>query len=298
MNPPVAKPDGPAVEMTGLRRSFGGKQVLDGVSASIGRGRVVGLLGRNGEGKTTLLRILLDMLAADSGECRVLGMRPDGSGDIRAHVGYVPERPAFHPFMSIGEVLSLRAALFPSWDAGRAEPLCGRLGLDPASPVRGASKGTLGKLAWVCAAAHAPSLFFLDEPTSGLDALVREDLLDNLVGELHSSGKTFLITNHRMEELAGLLDEVWVLSEGVLQGIYPMESLRRARRVVGRLREGARMPEGVQVLDLTMNGRLMECAVFEEDSVTRLAESGAFEGFDATPLGVDGAFKLLLRGKP
>ena len=298
MNPPLPRRDGPAVEMSGIRRSFGGRQVLGGISASLGRGRVVGLLGRNGEGKTTLLRVLLDMLVADSGECRVLGMRPDGSGRIRAHVGYVPERPAFHPFMSIGEVLSLRAALFPSWDAGRAEALCGRLGLDPASPVRGASKGTLGKLAWICAAAHAPSLFFLDEPTSGLDALVREDLLDNLVGELHGAGKTFLITNHRMEEFAGLLDEVWVLSDGVLRGIHSIEELRKARRVVGRLRDGARLPEGLELLDLRLEGRRVECSVLDEAIVRTLGESGALEGLDASPLGVEGAFKLLLRGKP
>ena len=227
-----------AIKLEGVRRSFGRKEVLRGVSATAETGKVVGLLGRNGEGKSTLFKILLDLLEPDEGRVEVLGERPDGSGRLRRRIGYVAERPAFHDFLSAGEVLEWRAKFFPEWDPARAEGLMRRLKLDPAVRVRGASKGQLAKLAWVCAAAHDPDLLLLDEPTSGLDALVREEVLGELIGELHAGGKTILIANHRMEELGGILDEVWVLSGGVGTARVELERLRvEACMVTARLHD-------------------------------------------------------------
>ena len=191
-----------AIRLEGIRRSFGRKEVLRGVTATAEAGKVIGLLGRNGEGKSTLFKILLDLLEPDSGTLEVLGERPDGSGRLRRRIGYVPEKPAFHDFLSAGEVLEWRARFFPEWDAARANALMRRLKLDADTRVKGASKGQLAKLAWVCAAAHDPDLLLLDEPTSGLDALVREEVLGEFIEELHAGGKTILVANHRMEELA------------------------------------------------------------------------------------------------
>jgi len=102
----------PAIRLEGVTRSFGSKRVLCGVAGTVERGRVVGLLGRNGEGKTTLFHVMLDLLAPDRGLIEVLGLRPNGSGEIRQHVGYGPERPVFHPFMTLAEVLKLRSRFF------------------------------------------------------------------------------------------------------------------------------------------------------------------------------------------
>lgn len=233
-----------------VTRSFDGRRVLDGLTVRAEAGKVIGLLGRNGEGKTTLFQVLLDLLAPDAGRVEVLGERVDGSGAIRRRVGFVPERPAYHGFMTVGEVLALRSRLFPSWSGERAAALCRRLALDPATPVAGASKGTLGKLAWVCAAAHDPSLYLLDEPTSGLDALVRDEVLSGLVAELGEAGRTVVIASHRLDEVAGLLDEVWVMSGGRIAGTYDAEVLRaEARRVSGRPAPGFAVPAGVAELE-------------------------------------------------
>jgi ABC-2 type transport system ATP-binding protein len=285
-----------AVHIEGVSRSFSGKPVLRGVCAAAEAGKVVGLLGRNGEGKTTLLRILLDILAADAGSVEVLGHRPDGSGALRRHVGYVPERPAFHDFMSVAEVLDLRRRFFPRWNLDKAADLCQRLGLDPSAQVRSASKGTLGKLAWVCAAAHEPELFLLDEPTSGLDALVREDLLTRLIEELHGRGRTFIIANHRMEELAGLLDEVWLLSGGALS-VYGAEALRTgARRLTGRLPRGGDLPAGLKARKISRNGPVVELAAFDEEALEGARRLG-LEGLHEEPLAFDESLKLLLLGE-
>ncbi|MBI5624367.1 MAG: ABC transporter ATP-binding protein [Elusimicrobia bacterium] len=282
-----------AVVIEGLGRSFGSKEVLAGVTARIKTGRVVGLLGRNGEGKTTLLKILLDLLASDSGRAEVLGLAPDGSGVIRSKVGYVPEKPAFHDFMTVGRVLELRRRFFPTWSAEKAASLCDCLELDPCLKVRDASKGGLGKLAWVCAASHDPELFLLDEPTSGLDALVRDDILTSLITELHGRGRTFLIANHRMEEMAGLLDEVWVLAHGRLT-TYDAEALRRARRVTGRLKPGAKAPSSEGALAVRGEGPLAEWVALDEGAVRWLAGSGAVEGIETAPQAFEETLKCLL----
>ncbi|MBI5208619.1 MAG: ABC transporter ATP-binding protein [Elusimicrobia bacterium] len=282
-----------AIALEGVTRSFCGRRVLRGVSAAAAAGRVVGLLGRNGEGKTTLMRILLDILEADAGTVEVLGRRPDGSGELRRRVGYVPERPSFHDFMTLGEALDLRRRLFPSWNREKAASLAAHLGLELSARVSAASKGTLGKLAWVCAAAHEPDLFLLDEPTSGLDALVRDDLLSNLISELHGSGKTFLIANHRMEELSGLLDEVWLLHGGAV-AVHDAEALRtQARRVTGRPKAGGEAaPSGA--LRLPGVGALAEYAVFGKEDEARLLADGLLEGAESRPMPLSETLKVLL----
>lgn len=280
------------IVLESVTRSFDGRRVLDGLTVSAGEGKVIGLLGRNGEGKTTLLKVLLDLLAPDSGRVDVLGARVDGSGAVRSRVGYVPERPAFHPFMTVGEVLALRARLFPRWTAERADALCRRLSLDRGQPVSAASKGTLGKLAWVCAAAHDPSLYLLDEPVSGLDALVRDEVLSGLVAELGTEGKTVLIASHRLDELAGLLDEVWVMAGGKIAGVYDAESLRtEARRVTGRAPEGFSAPAGA--LALAAEGPVGAWAALNADARGRLLSSG-LSGAADEPLPMNEALKVLL----
>lgn len=282
-----------AIVLEGVTRSFGRKAVLRGVTARASAGKVVGLLGRNGEGKTTLIQILLDLLAADGGRVEVLGRTPDGSGELRQLVGFVPERPSFHSFMSAGEVLDWRARFFRRFSKERALSLSSRLSLDLSTRIEGASKGTLGKLAWVCAAAHDPELYVLDEPTSGLDALVRDEVLAGLIDELQESGRTVLVSNHHMEEFAGLLDEVWVLAEGRIAAVHDAEVLRtQACRVRGRLKEGAALPAGLRV---GAGGPLVDVACFDAGAAERVAAAGALESFERAPLPMNEVFKLLLK---
>lgn len=286
----------PIIRLSGVSRSFGRKDVLRGITATAAEGKVIGLLGRNGEGKTTLFQIMLDMLTADEGQVEVLGLRPNGSGSIRQRVGYIPEKPAFHDFMNVMEVFQLRARFFQRWNMEQALDLARQMDLDVRTKIKGASKGTLAKAAWICAAAHGPELFLMDEPTSGLDALVRDDILNHLLDELHDKGRTILVANHRMEELSGVLDEVWVLSGGVISGVHDVDALRtQACRITGRLKAGASIPQGIPIIALSMTGPLAEWATFEASAAERLMGSGVLESVEKAPLPLDIALKLLLK---
>lgn len=288
----------PAIAFNEVKIAFGRKEVLRGMTASARPGRVVGLLGRNGEGKTTLFRILLDMLQPDSGTIELLGHRPDGSGAIRQLAGWVPERPVFHEFMTVRDVFFWRSRFFKNWKPARAAQLAKELELDPATKIKGASKGTLAKIAWVCAVAHEPQLLLLDEPTSGLDALVREEVLTHLIRELMSAGRTILVANHHMEELAGVLDEVWVMHGGRITSVHELDDLRAgACRITGRLRDGAVVPADLQVIAAGDNAPLVNWQVLDAATREKIRALELLDGMECQPLPIEAALKALLAQK-
>jgi ABC-2 type transport system ATP-binding protein len=283
-----------AIELRDIHKSFGRRKVLRGVSGRIEKGKVVGLLGRNGEGKTTLFRILLDITACESGEVSVLGMKPNGTGKIRLHAGYVPERPSFHEFMKIEDVFRLRSEFFPTWNWKRAEEMAKALELDIKTAVKGASKGTLAKTAWICATAHNPQVLFLDEPTSGLDAVIRDSVLSHFVRELTQDGKTILVTNHHMEELLGVLDEVWILGGGRIVASYSLEELKQnAHQVTGRLKDSG-SAHGLTLLHQQKMGDLVRWVVMNKETLYRIRQQELLYQMEISSLPVEETFKLLL----
>jgi ABC-2 type transport system ATP-binding protein len=277
------------VSVNGLSKSFGRHEVLKGLNLEAARGQVIGILGRNGTGKTTLFKILLDLIAPDQGSVRALGLSPDGSGKLRGLIGYVPEKPAFHGFMRVEEVLDFRAKLFPRWDMGKALELCKKLELDTKAKVKDLSKGNTAKLAWITAVAHNPELLLLDEPTSGLDYLVRDHILSGLVNELADGGKTIIIANHRMGEMGGILDKVCLLKDGVISAVYEAEFLKTETFRVSIRLENAELPENAGVKLLSRSGSLAELAVFGRKNMENLKT-----GSEIQPMDLDTAFKALL----
>lgn len=280
------------LSVKGLRKSFGRKKVLDSLDLEAGRGEVVGVLGRNGSGKTTLFKVLLDLIEADSGSVTALGMSPDGSGRLRGLIGYVPEKPSFHPFMTVRQTLDMRAGFFPRWDDKKAAELCRRLELDITARAGDLSKGNAAKLAWICAAAHNPALFLLDEPTSGLDYLVRDHILNGLVAELAEGGRTIIISNHRMGEMGGLLDRVCVLKDGRISAAHSAAFIK-TEAFRATVRAGA-VPAGDGVREISRAGTLSEVAVFGRKKLEELKAAGGVSGSDVSPLDLDTAFKVLL----
>ncbi|MCI0444635.1 ABC transporter ATP-binding protein [bacterium] len=282
-----------AIILENVSRSFGKKKILQGVSGEVETGKIVGILGRNGEGKTTLFRILLDLLAADEGNISVLGMQPDGSGKIRKSVGYVPERPAYHEFMKVEDVLKWRASFYPNWNWDTANNMVKRLNIHKSTPIKGASKGTLAKLAWILACSHHPPVLFLDEPTSGLDTVVREMLLSEFVQQMAAEGKTILITNHHMDEMLGVLDEVWILSEGKFRERLSMDELRQTAHVVSGRLNGS-IPEDLNVFEKEQIGNLVRWVVMDKITLEKIRQSQILDGLEIQPLPLDSALRTLL----
>jgi ABC-2 type transport system ATP-binding protein len=276
-----------------LAKSFGSKKVLSRLDFAAAKGEVIGILGRNGSGKSTLFKIFLDLIAPDAGSVSVLGITPDGGGKLRGLIGYVPEKPAFHGFLTVEETLNFRASFFSGWDKAKAAELCKSLELDTKAKAGDLSKGNTAKLAWICAVAHNPQLLLLDEPTSGLDYLVRDHILGGLVSELADGGRTIIISNHRMGEMGGLLDRVCVLKDGRISSDYRADFIKTETFRIS-VRENARPAGDPGIKVISRMGSISELAVFGKGKLEALKNSGAIGEAEISPLDLDMAFKTLL----
>ena len=203
--------------VNGLSKGFGRKAVLRDLRLTVDKGSVYGLLGRNGEGKTTLLRILLGIIPADSGTILFQGrpVRFSDSGYKRA-IGYIPEDPFFYEWMTVGGFLDFNGRFYPRWNRDKADGYVRSFSLDRRQKIRGLSRGQKLKLELVAALAAEPELLVLDDPTSGLDVPTRQDFLRDVIRELAAAGTTVLFATHLVHELERIVERLGILHGGRL----------------------------------------------------------------------------------
>jgi Cu-processing system ATP-binding protein len=199
-----------------VRKAYGDRRVLEGVSLEILPGRITALVGPNGSGKTTLMKILLGLARADSGTVRVAGATLDGGADYRRIVGYMPQAARFPEHLRVREVFELVAALRPG--APRDTSLSEEFGLDAEwdRPVGRLSGGTRQKVNAAIAFLFAPPIIILDEPTAGLDPLAARVLRERIRRD-RAQGRLVIVTSHVISELEDLADDVAFLCDGHLQ---------------------------------------------------------------------------------
>ena len=200
-----------------LAKSFARHRVLGDFNLAIESGRVYGLLGRNGEGKTTLARILMGVIPADGGSIYYKG-RKIGFLDnaYKKEFGYVPEDPFFYEGMTVQGILNFNARFYPRWDQKKAAADLERFDLDPKARIRTLSRGLKLKLELAVALAASPEFLILDDPTSGLDVPTRRDFLRDIIRELAASGTTILFATHLVHELERIVERLTILHGGRL----------------------------------------------------------------------------------
>ncbi|WP_374300340.1 ABC transporter ATP-binding protein [Paracoccus sp. (in: a-proteobacteria)] len=210
-----------------LTKRFGGVEALSDVSLSVEPGQRVALLGHNGAGKSTMMKIILGLIPFDGGAVTVCGATP-GSAAARAQVAYLPENAAFHPALTgeeqIRHYLSLRGER-----PAQALDLLARVGLEGAAKRRIGtySKGMRQRVGLAQALIGKPRLLVLDEPTSGLDPVSRRDFYA-LLDDLAAGGTAILLSSHALTEVEARTDRILILSKGRLMAQGTLSDLRRA----------------------------------------------------------------------
>jgi ABC-2 type transport system ATP-binding protein len=260
------------LELAHLRKTFGDVVALDDVSLSVGEGRLVGFVGRNGAGKTTAMRIALGVLLADDGAVRWRGEPVDAVA--RRRFGYMPEERGLYPKMRVHEQLVYLARLHGltrADGAARADELFARLAVaaEPNDRVESLSLGNQQRVQLAAALVHRPDVLVLDEPFSGLDPTGVDVLAGVLTDEARERGAPVLFSSHQLELVERLCDEVVLIERGRIVAAGSIEDLRasRTRRLLRVDVAGA--PEGwfeaipgVRLEDRTNGGDVL---ALEED---------------------------------
>lgn len=217
----------PVFRLDNVSKRYRTQIALSNVSLEAPAGTVVGLLGENGAGKTTALRILLGLIDADQGSAEVLGRDSCGQAqEIRRRVGYVPEQPTLYEWMTVAEIGWFTAGFYPGGYLRYYRELIQRFQLPASRPIKALSKGMRAKVSLALAMAHQPPLLVLDEPTSGLDSLVRREFLQSMV-EMAATGRTVLLSSHQIGEVERVADVVAILKQGRLMVLERLDDLKR-----------------------------------------------------------------------
>ncbi len=268
------------LKIEGLSKSFGRKTVLKGLDLAVEKGKVYGLLGRNGEGKTTLARILMGIIPADRGNIHY-GGRPIAFGDTeyKKLFGYIPEDPFFYDSMTAAGFLGFNGRFYPRWKADKALSWLNEFSLEPETRIRDMSRGMKLKLELAVALAADPEFLILDDPTSGLDVPTRRDFLREIIRELAASGTTILFASHLVHELERVVEKVGILHGGRLVLEEDFEALMdRMRRVRLTFENPPAEPLNLEgTLSERRNGRIVEAILGKWDGETnaRIRSVGA-----------------------
>ncbi len=207
--------DATAISVDGLVHRYGGRTVHDGLSFTVAPGRIMGLLGKNGVGKTTLIKILMGFLTPSAGSCRVLGEPSHAlSPAAKRRIGLVFEGHLAYDFLSIAETERFYAGWYPKWRREVFYDLVDRLGLPHGHRIRHMSEGQRSQVVLASVMAQDPDLMILDDYTMGLDAGYRRLFLDYLNHYARDGGKTVLVTSHVVQDMERLIDDVILLRKG------------------------------------------------------------------------------------
>lgn len=257
--------DHPAVRFQDVTKRFGDFTAVNGISFEVPRGTIFGILGSNGAGKTTSIRMLMNIFKPTSGRVEVLGAQVDDG--LKPRIGYLPEERGLYKKMRIGEMLRFFGRIKGRDDAFLDQAIdrwldWGGLGAWRTRKVEELSKGMSQKLQFISTVIHAPDLLILDEPFSGLDP-VNRDVLRDAVLEMHRDGTTIVFSTHVMEQAEQLCEELVLIHQGEIRvrGTLPQVRAaegRQAAHIRYRLDAGQSLDGLPGVSEVTNHGNEAE----------------------------------------
>ena len=201
----------PLLRCSGLCKSFGAKAALDGVDLSLERGRIIGLLGPNGSGKTTFIKLANGLLTPSRGELLINGEKPGPR--TKAAVSYLPDADYLPDWMTVRNLVNMFADFYPDFSTDKAVQMLISLSINGAYRLKSLSRGNREKVQLVLAMSRKAQLYLLDEPIGGVDPAARDYILRTIL-QNYSEDSTILLSTHLISDIEQILDEAIFIQNG------------------------------------------------------------------------------------
>lgn len=296
MNDPSAY----AVATRHLRKTYDGQPVVHDLCLDIPRGCIYGLLGRNGAGKSTTIRMLTGMVQPDSGDAWLLGQHVgEMSPEHREKVGYIAENHPLYGWMTVSQSLSFARSFQSRWNQSLVDMILDHFEIPLQRKLSRLSNGQRAQVSLAIALAPEPELLLMDDPTLGLDTVVRRDFLESMIEVIHESGRTIVLSSHILMDIDRIADRIGVMVKGQLVADCPTDHFRNSIRRVTAPFTGD--PPDCSFLPGVINSRVtrgaLELIVVGFDESFESALKGLnLNDFDAKELNLEDAFIEFTRG--
>ena len=246
-----------AVELRGVTKKYR-YFTLDNIYLRLPHGQIMGLIGANGAGKSTTIRILMGLVHQDFGEACVLGHRmPAEQIAAKWEIGFASEDMRLYDSMTLGWHMNFVRSIYPYWDAAYAQLLLKRFGLRADQKIKGLSHGQRVKSALLLVLARRPKLLVLDEPTTGLDPVARHEILRELTDVMADEGRSILFSSHNTQDVEQISDQITFIDRGrIIDSMDKELYLDRWRRLRLEVPWGVELPALPGIIDVRREGRL------------------------------------------
>ena len=215
------------LEIINVNKSYGNKKILDNINLKIEKGKIIGLLGKNGTGKTTLIKLINDLLTLDNGKILVNGK--EIGIESKKIISYLPERTYLDKTMTINKVLEYFSSFYDNFDSKKARKLLKDLDLDTNLKLSKMSKGMQEKVGLVLVMSRKADLYILDEPLGGVDPATRDYILDTILSNFNENASV-IISTHLISDIERILDEVIFIDKGKIVLQSDTDTLRNKEK--------------------------------------------------------------------
>lgn len=215
------------LECKGLCKSYGKKEVLKDVNLVVPRGKIIGLLGKNGTGKTTLIKLINDLLTPSKGEVLINGKKV--GVESKKVISYLPERTYLDKSMTVNDTIKYFCDFYDNFDSEKARKLLSDLDLDVNTKLSKMSKGMQEKVQLVLVMSRKAQLYILDEPLGGVDPATRDYILDTILTNFNE-GASVIISTHLISDIERILDEVIFIDKGTIVLTGEADKLRNKNK--------------------------------------------------------------------
>lgn len=264
------------IEVNHITKKFGKVTAVDDFTLTVNRGSVLGIVGSNGGGKSTLLRIMSGVFDPDKGEVNINGINILDNPSVKGECFFIPDYPYFSNSSTLENTAFLFRSLYPNWNENAFKQFCSVFPIDPDARIIDMSKGMQRQAALILALSTCPKYLFLDEIFDGLDPVVRHMLKSLLAEKVADNNTTVVIASHNLRELEDLCDRLCLMHRGHMMLERGIDDLRHGlRKVQVAFTELPYKPnifEGINAINITRNGNIFNLTIkgTEEEFMPKL----------------------------